>query len=220
MVRRGKSLWKSSSHSFVSIFVSTLSAAHDSRKYSIAFEICKIPRMHTGPRTSTNPTGTVKTGRKKAYRVPIKEARKFDTGFPNPNILLPNRLDRPSVRGKRVGKSLEKRVGKRVGKGGKRVEWTLVAEGIKTEMLTTLEKRMEWNLLRMAEGIKTEMLTTEHLTRHLDQLLNHHFNRIVSTLQIAILSRLLGTLLFALCMLLKDVIYIFSVLTFSFRCGG
>jgi hypothetical protein len=46
-------------------------------------------------------------------------------------------------------------------------------------------------------------------------------NRMVSTLRIAIPSRMLGTLLlFSLCTLSKDVFICFSMLTFSFRCGG
>jgi hypothetical protein len=78
-----------------------------------------------------------------------------------------------------------------------RVEWTLVrvAEGMETEVA--------------AEGMETEIQTTEDL------------NRMVSTLRIAIPSRMLGTLLlFSLCTLSKDVFICFSMLTFSFRCGG
>jgi hypothetical protein len=39
------SYWKTSSHPFVSIFVSTPTAAHKSSKYSIDFDVCEIPRM-------------------------------------------------------------------------------------------------------------------------------------------------------------------------------
>jgi hypothetical protein len=71
-------------------------------------------------------------------------------------------------------------------------------------------KRVEWTLVRaleVAEGMETEMVTTEDL------------NRVVSTLRIVIPSaRMLGTLLvFALCMLLKDVIYIYVLLCSHFH---
>jgi ABC-type phosphate/phosphonate transport system permease subunit len=68
---------------------------------------------------------------------------------------------------------------------------------------------VKWTLVRVAEGMETEMVTTGYL------------NRLLSTLRIAIPSRILGTLLpFALCMLSKDAMYSFPMLTFSFRCGG